>query len=97
MSASKGGSMAKSQAIVAIGDKVVAKKVESTNKTSSGFYLPDSAKEDIKFAEVVSVGKDVKEVKKGDKIFYSSYGSPVKIEGVEYVYMQEKEVYFKLV
>ena len=82
--------------ITAYGDKIVAKKVEASTKTNSGFYLPDSAKEDVKMAEVVAVGKDVKEIKKGDRIFYSSYGSPVKIDGSEYVYMKEDEVYFKI-
>ena len=52
--------------ITAYGDKIVAKKIEANSKTSSGFYLPNSAKEDVKMAEFVAVGKVVKEVKKGD-------------------------------
>ena len=82
--------------ITAYGDKIVAKKIEANSKTSSGFYLPNSAKEHVKMAEVVAVGKDVKEVKKGDKIFYSSYSSPVKINNLEFVYMKEDDVYFKV-
>ena len=84
------------KAITAFGDKIVAKKLEADSKTTSGFYLPEAAKEDVKFAEVVAVGKNVKEVKKGDKVFYSNYSSPVKIDGTEYVYMKEEEVYFKV-
>lgn len=84
------------KAITAFGDKIVAKKLEADSKTTSGFYLPEAAKEDVKFAEVVAVGKNVKEVKKGDKVFYSNYSSPVKIDGTEYVYMKEEEVYFKI-
>lgn len=82
--------------ISAFGDKIVAKKIESSTKTASGFYLPESAKEDVKMAEVVAIGKDVKEVKVGDQIFYSNYSSPVKIDGSEYVYMKEEDVYFKV-
>jgi len=82
--------------ITAFGDKIVAKKIEASTKTNSGFYLPEGAKEDVKMAEVVAVGKEVKEVKKGDKIFYSNYSSPVKINDVEYVYMKEDDVYFKV-
>lgn len=82
--------------ITALGDKIVAKKIEVSTKTTSGFYLPESAKEEVKVAEVVAVGKDVREVRKGDKVFYSNYSSPVKIENVEYVYMKEEDVYFKL-
>lgn len=85
------------KAVTAFGDKIVAKKIEADAKTTSGFYLPSAAKEDVKFAEVVAIGKDVKEVKKGDKIFYSNYSSPVKIDNIEYVYMKEEDVYFKLV
>jgi chaperonin GroES len=84
------------ESITAFGDKIVAKKVEVSNKTNTGFYLPNSAKEEVKVAEVVAVGKQVKEVKKGDKVFYSNYTSPVKIDGIEYVYMKEEDVYFKL-
>lgn len=83
--------------ITAFGDKIVAKKIETKDRTDSGFYLPDSAsKDDVKFAEVIAIGKDVKEVKIGDKIFYSNYSSPVKIDGNQYVYMKEEEVFFKL-
>lgn len=82
--------------ITALGDKIVAKKIETSTKSAGGFYLPESAKEEVKVAEVVAVGKDVREVKKGDRVFYSNYSSPVKIDDVEYVYMKEEDVYFKL-
>ena len=82
--------------ITAYGDKIVAKKIEEKNQTDSGFYLPDGAKEDAKVADVVAVGKLVKEVKKGDKVVYSNYNSPVKIGANEYVYMKEEDVYFKV-
>ena len=82
--------------ITAFGNKIVAKKVEIDSKTASGFLLPDSAKEEVKVAEVVAIGKAVQEVKVGDKVFYANYSSPVKIDGTEYVYMEEKEVYFKV-
>ncbi|OGL30057.1 hypothetical protein A3D14_00290 [Candidatus Saccharibacteria bacterium RIFCSPHIGHO2_02_FULL_47_12] len=82
--------------ITAYGDKIVAKKIELDTKTASGFLLPDSAKEEAKVAEVVAVGPEVKEVKKGDKVFYTNYSSPVKVDGTEYVYMKEEDVYFKV-
>ena len=83
--------------ITAFGDKIVAKKIEKEAKSSSGIILPDSAKEEATVAEVVAVGKSVKEVKKGDKVVYSNYNNPVKIDDNEYVYMEEKDVYFKVV
>lgn len=84
------------QKITAYGDKIVAKKVEVETKSASGIILPDSAKEEAKVAEVVAVGKDVKEVKKGDQVVYSNYNNPVKIDDNEYVYMEEKDVFFKV-
>lgn len=83
--------------ITAFGDKIVAKKIEKEAKSSSGIILPESAKEEATVAEVVAVGKSVKEVKKGDKVVYSNYNNPVKIDDNEYVYMEEKDVYFKVV
>lgn len=75
-----------------LADRVVAKQVESQAKTASGFYLPDEAKEKPEIATVVAVGKDVKEVKKGDQIVYKTYSSPVKIDNEEYLVLKEEEV-----
>lgn len=82
--------------ITPLANKVVAKQEESSGKTSSGFYLPEDAKDKPEIATVVAVGKDVKEVKKGDKIVYKTYSSPIKIEGEEYLMLEEKEVLAKL-
>lgn len=75
-----------------LADRVVAKQAESQAKTASGFYLPDEAKDKPEVATVISVGKDVKEVKKGDQIVYKTYSSPVKVEGEEYLILKEEEV-----
>ncbi|HEY6736788.1 MAG TPA: co-chaperone GroES [Candidatus Saccharimonadia bacterium] len=57
-----------------LADRIVAKPVEAEAKTASGILLPDQAKEKTQVAEVVAVGKDVKEVKVGDKIVHTEYG-----------------------
>lgn len=66
-----------------LGHRVVAKQVEKSSKTKSGFYLPEDAKEAPEMAEVVAVGKDVKDVKIGDMVIYKTYGSPIKVDGEE--------------
>lgn len=71
--------------ITPLGHRVVAKQVEKTTKTQSGFYLPDDAKETPDIAEVVAVGPKVKDVKVGDKVVYKTYSSPVKVDGQEYL------------
>lgn len=61
-------------ALQPLADRIVAKPVEAEAKTASGILLPDNAKEKTQVAEVLAVGKDVKEVKVGDKIVHSEYG-----------------------
>lgn len=66
-----------------LGHRVVAKQVEKTGKTKSGFYLPEDAKEAPEMAEVLAVGPKVKDVKVGDMIIYKTYGSAIKVNGEE--------------
>lgn len=74
-------------------DRVVAKPVEAAAKTSSGFYVPDSAKEKPQIGEVVAVGSDVKEVKVGDKIVYEQYKKDdFKLDGEELFIVKEENI-----
>lgn len=65
---------------------VVVEQEKTQNKTASGLYLPDSAKEKPKTAKVVAVGAAVKEVKPGDRILYKNEyeATTVKVNGNEY-------------
>ena len=73
-------------------DRVVAIKSEATTKTASGILLGE-AKEKPSYATVESVGKDVKEIKKGDKILYREYSATeIKIENKEYLIIKEEDV-----
>ena len=72
-------------------DYIVAKKEEAKNITASGLLLPE--KEKPAYAVVESVGKDVKDVKKGDKIIYKEYSTTnVKIGDVDYIILDEKDI-----
>lgn len=76
-----------------LADRLVAKPLEAQDKTSSGFYVPDSAKEKPQMGEVVAVGKEVKEIKVGDHVVYSQYKpDSVKIDGDELMIMKEEDV-----
>jgi chaperonin GroES len=78
-----------------LADRLVAKPLEAQEKTSSGFYVPESAKEKPQMGEVISVGKDVKEIKVGDKVVYkSTYGAveTVKVANDELMIMKEEDV-----
>ena len=76
-----------------LGAWVVAEAVQTEAKTASGLYIPDTAKEKSKVATVAAVGKDVKDVKKGDKIIYKEYSTTeVKVDGTEYILVKEEDV-----
>lgn len=72
---------------------VVAEPEEAVTKTASGLYLPDKAAEKPKTAKVVAVGKEVKEIKKGDRIVFKAYtNTDVKVGDKEYMLVKEEDV-----
>lgn len=82
-----------SSPIKPLGDRVVAVREEAQTKTASGLYLPDNAKEKPVLAKVVATGKDVKDVKTGNKILYKEYSTTeIKIDGTEYLIVKEEDI-----
>lgn len=82
-----------SSPIKPLGDRVVAVREQAQEKTASGLYLPDNAKEKPVLAKVVATGKSVKDVKTGDKILYKEYSTTeVKINGSEYLIVKEEDI-----
>lgn len=76
-----------------LADYVVAQNEEPETKTASGLYLPDKAAEKPKVAKVLAVGRDVKQVKVGDRIVYKSYSTTeVKVGADEYMLVKEEDV-----
>ena len=85
-----------------LGEKVLLKRVEAEGKTAGGIVLPDTAKEKPKEGKVIAIGdgrilksgERVKfQVKKGDRVLFSSYGgTEVKIDGEEYLWMSEDDI-----
>ena len=86
-----------------LGDRVVIRVLEQEEKTASGIFLPDTAKEKPSQGEVVAVGPgklqdDGKrvafDVKVGDKIIFSKYaGTEVKFEGTKYLIVSERDIF----
>ncbi len=82
-----------SSPITPLGDRVVAVREQAAEKTASGLYLPDNAKEKPVLAKVVAIGKDVKLVKANDKILYKEYSTTeIKIDGTEYLIVKEEDI-----
>lgn len=76
-----------------LADYVVAQGEEASTKTASGLYLPDNAAEKPKIAKVVAAGKDVKQVKAGDRIVYKSYSTTeVKVGSEDYILVKEEDI-----
>jgi chaperonin GroES len=85
-----------------LADRVVVKKLEAEEKTAGGIVLPDTAKEKPQQGEVLAAGpgklnekgtREPMEVKVGDKVLFAKYsGTEVKIEGVEYLILAERDI-----
>jgi chaperonin GroES len=83
-------------------DRILVRRVEAEQKTSSGLYIPDSAKEKPQEGEVISVGKGKSndegkvfplDVKAGDRVLFGKYsGTEIKLDGDEFLIMREEEV-----
>ena len=85
-----------------LNDKIVVKRLEAEEKTKGGILLPDSAKEKPREGRVVALG-DGKllesgerakfQVKKDDRVIFSSYaGTEIKIDGEDFLVMEESDV-----
>ena len=73
-------------------DRIVAVVEKPLEKTKSGILLGE-AKEKPAYAVVESVGPDVKDVKKGDKIICKDYSTTeIKIDEKEYIIVKEEDV-----
>ncbi len=83
-------------------DKVLVKRVEAEQKTKSGLYIPDTAKEKPLEGVVVALGTGkVTEagkvlpltVKLDDKVLFGKFaGNDIKVDGEEYLLMREDEI-----
>jgi chaperonin GroES len=85
-----------------LADKVLVERLEAETKTAGGIVLPDSAKEKPQRGKIVSVGegkvlddgsRQKPQVKKGDVVLFTSYaGTDVKIDGKEYLIMNDSDI-----
>jgi chaperonin GroES len=83
-------------------DRIVVKRIETTEQMHGGLYIPDSAKEKPQEGEVLAVGKGKRledgkvislDVQVGDRILFGKYsGSDIKLDGEEVLIMREDEV-----
>jgi chaperonin GroES len=85
-----------------LNQNVVVQPVESEQRTPSGIYIPDSAKQRPEKGTVIAVGpgrlldngqRATMEVGIGDLVYFSRYGgNEVTIEGVDYLIIAEEQI-----
>lgn len=86
-----------------LADRVIVEPLEGEEKTASGLYLPETAKERPQEGLIVAVGpgrwdeegkKRVEmEVAVGDKVVFAKYsGSEIKPADKKYLIMSEKDI-----
>ena len=83
-------------------DNVLVKPLEPDQKTASGILLPDSVKEKPQVGQVMATGpggfddkgnKVPMQVSPGQKVLYKKWGgSEVKVEGVEWMILEQKDI-----
>ena len=85
-----------------LGDRVVVEPIESEEQTTTGIFLPETAKEKPQQGKVVAAGpgsrKDTgerieMEVQVDDTVLYARYaGTSIKLEGQEYLILKETDI-----
>jgi chaperonin GroES len=80
-----------------LADRVLVEPAAAEEKTASGLYIPDTAKEKPQRGKVVAVGNGKKdepmELKVGDEVLYGKYaGTEISIDGTDYMMMRQSDI-----
>jgi chaperonin GroES len=81
-----------------LADRVLVQPAAAEEKTASGLYIPDTAKEKPQKGTVVAVGNGKKDepltVKVGDTVLYGKYsGTELSVDGNDYLIMRESDIF----
>lgn len=86
-------------------DRVLVKPMEKEEKTKSGIYLPDTAKEKPQEGKVIAVGpgklsddgkRIAMDLKVGDTVIYAKYGgTEIKVDDDEMMILRESDILAK--
>jgi chaperonin GroES len=85
-----------------LADRVIVKQTEAEEKTASGIYLPDAAKEKPTKGKIIAAGPGKVDdngklmplnVKNGDTVYYGKYsGTEVEVNGEKFVILRESDL-----
>ena len=77
-----------------LGNRVLVKRLEETNTTSSGIIIPDSAQEKPSNGEVVAVSNEVSVLNKGQQVLFGKFsGHEVSIGTEKYLVLDVDDIY----
>jgi chaperonin GroES len=89
-----------------LGERVVVKPLKQGEKTPTGIFLPDTAKEKPQEGEVLAVGpgrytdegtRVPMDLKVGDRVIYSKFaGTEYKVGDDEYLILRESDILAKV-
>tara|TARA_B100000767_G_C19778313_1_gene544166 strand:+ start:6682 stop:6960 length:279 start_codon:yes stop_codon:yes gene_type:complete len=80
-----------------LADRILIEPAAAETQTSSGLYIPDTAKEKPQKGIVVAVGPGTKEnpvtLAEGDNVLYGKYaGTELQHDGKDYLIMKENDI-----
>ena len=88
-----------------LADRVLVKPMEKEERTKSGIYLPDTAKEKPQEGEVLAVGpgkmtddgkRVLPDLKVGDRVIYAKYGgTEIKVDDEDLIILRESDILAK--
>ena len=81
-----------------LADRVVVEAAQAEEKTASGIYIPDTAKEKPQKGKVLAVGTGKPDepmtVKVGDTVLYGKYsGTEINVDGTDVLIMRESDIF----
>ena len=81
-----------------LADRVLVEPAAAEEKTASGLYIPDTAKEKPQKGTVIAIGNGKKDepltVKVGDTVLYGKYsGTELSVDGNDYLIMRESDIF----
>jgi len=85
-----------------LADRVIVKPTEAEEKTPTGIFLPDAAKEKPTKGKIIAVGPGRTDdkgkrmelnVKNGDTVYYGKYsGTEIEVDGDKFVILRETDL-----
>ena len=77
-----------------LGKRVLVKRTEEENTTSSGIIIPDNAKEKPSEGEVVAISNEVETLVCGDRVVFGKYsGNEISLDGEKYLVIDVEDIF----